>query len=220
VGAARGRDRVHGEVWPGECVFPDFTNAKVREWWAGLYADFMANGIDGVWNDMNEPSVFNVESKTMPEDNHHRADAELGGPAPHARYHNVYGMLMVEASREGIMSGEPREATVRAEPGELHGGAPLRGDLDRGQHLELATCRDVDPDDAESVVVGAALSGPDLGGFIHDGDGEMYARWFGFGSLLPFARGHTQKGTSTRSPGRSAPRLRQRSAGRSSDATG
>jgi alpha-glucosidase len=31
-----------GEVWPGECVFPDFTNAAVREWWAGLYADFMS----------------------------------------------------------------------------------------------------------------------------------------------------------------------------------
>jgi alpha-glucosidase len=81
VGQERRRAEYTGYVWPGECVFPDYTNAKVREWWAGLYHDFMATGIDGVWNDMNEPAVFNVPSKTMPEDNWHRADPELGGPA-------------------------------------------------------------------------------------------------------------------------------------------
>src|SRR6185436_12339827 len=88
-----------GEVWPGLCVFPDFTMESTRKWWGSLYKDFMGMGIDGVWNDMNEPAVFNVQSKTMPEDNLHRADAELGGPGPHARYHNVFGMMMVRASR-------------------------------------------------------------------------------------------------------------------------
>jgi alpha-glucosidase len=96
-----------GDVWPGECVFPDYTNQGVREWWATLYEPFMAYGIDGVWNDMNEPAIFNVESKTMPLDNLHRADPEFGGEGPHARFHNVYGMLMVKASREGIMAANP-----------------------------------------------------------------------------------------------------------------
>lgn len=42
----------------GACAFPDFTRPETRTWWSGLYKDFMANGIDGIWNDMNEPSVF------------------------------------------------------------------------------------------------------------------------------------------------------------------
>jgi len=96
-----------GHVWPGACVFPDFTRADTRDWWAGLYGDFLANGIDGVWNDMNEPAVFNVDTKTMPLDNRHRADPELGGSAPHARYHNVYGMLMARAIREGCLRARP-----------------------------------------------------------------------------------------------------------------
>ena len=47
-------------MWPGRCVFPDFTQAKVRSWWANLVKDFISNGVDGIWNDMNEPAVFKV----------------------------------------------------------------------------------------------------------------------------------------------------------------
>lgn len=53
-----------GEVWPGPCVFPDFTQSKARSWWACLVKDFIANGVDGIWNDMNEPAVFKVIFRT------------------------------------------------------------------------------------------------------------------------------------------------------------
>ena len=95
----------NGKVWPGVCAFPDFTRPETRTWWSGLYKDFMATGVDGVWNDMNEPAVFEVPSKTMPETNWHRGGD--GIPAGiHSRYHNVYGMLMVMASRDGILKAK------------------------------------------------------------------------------------------------------------------
>ena len=52
-----------GEVWPGPCVFPDFTQSKARSWWANLVKDFISNGVGGIWNDMNEPAVFKVKVK-------------------------------------------------------------------------------------------------------------------------------------------------------------
>ena len=55
------RNEFHGKVWPGDCAFPDFTRPETRTWWAGLYKDFLANGIDGIWNDMNEPAIFYTE---------------------------------------------------------------------------------------------------------------------------------------------------------------
>ena len=55
-----------GKVWPGYCAFPDFTMPKAREWWSNLYKDFLALGIDGVWNDMNEPAVTDDD---IPEEN-------------------------------------------------------------------------------------------------------------------------------------------------------
>ena len=189
-----------GEVWPGECVFPDFTNAAVREWWAGLYADFMSLGIDGVWNDMNEPSVFNVESKTMPETNIHRADQALGGTGPHARYHNVYGMLMIRASREGIMAVNPEKRPFVLSRANYIGGhrygATWTGDnTSNWPHVEMSI-----PMSLNLSLSGQPFVGPDLGGFIDNGDAAMYSRWFGFGSLLPFARGHTQKGNIDKEP--------------------
>ncbi|MBQ3630656.1 MAG: DUF5110 domain-containing protein [Prevotella sp.] len=60
-----------GRVWPGDTHFPDYIRPEVRHWWSTLYKDFMATGIDGIWNDMNEPSVFGGPDGSMPEDNMH-----------------------------------------------------------------------------------------------------------------------------------------------------
>ncbi len=83
------KEDFHGKVWPGACVFPDFTMPVTRNWWAGLYGNYLVKGIEGVWNDMNEPAVFDGLDGTMPENNWHRGGGDL--PAgPHLLYHNVY----------------------------------------------------------------------------------------------------------------------------------
>jgi alpha-glucosidase len=84
----------YGSVWPGLCAFPDFTQSQSREWWGNLYGDFSAMGVAGFWNDMNEPSIFNSPTHTMPEDVIHRID-EPGfskRTAHHSEIHNIYGM--------------------------------------------------------------------------------------------------------------------------------
>lgn len=45
-------------VWPGRTHFPDVLNKKAREWFGGKYETLISQGIDGFWNDMNEPSIF------------------------------------------------------------------------------------------------------------------------------------------------------------------
>lgn len=48
-------------VWPGECCFPDFLNEKGREWFGDLYRPLLEEGVEGFWNDMNEPAFFFTE---------------------------------------------------------------------------------------------------------------------------------------------------------------
>ncbi|MFP3490121.1 glycoside hydrolase family 31 protein, partial [Staphylococcus sp. SIMBA_130] len=57
-----------GEVWPGKSAFPDFSKPAVRDWWATNSNVLFEKGIDGIWNDMNEPAVFDGPYHTMPLD--------------------------------------------------------------------------------------------------------------------------------------------------------
>lgn len=45
-------------VWPGKVCFPDFLNSAAAEWFGMKYKTLIDKGIDGFWNDMNEPSIF------------------------------------------------------------------------------------------------------------------------------------------------------------------
>ena len=189
----------NGEVWPGMCVFPDFTRPETRKWWSGLYKDFMQTGIDGVWNDMNEPAVFNTEEGTMPIDNKHRGGGNL--PADiHLRYHNVYGMLMVKASREGILETNPDKRPFVLSRANYLGGqryaATWTGDnVSSWEHLKMST-----PMVLNLGLSGQPFSGPDIGGFSGDANAELLAHWMAIGAFYPFCRNHTTDGSADQEP--------------------
>lgn len=45
-------------VWPGYTHFPDVLNPEVRKWFGAKYKRLTDSGIEGFWNDMNEPAIF------------------------------------------------------------------------------------------------------------------------------------------------------------------
>ncbi|CAN1306364.1 Alpha-glucosidase 2 [Linum perenne] len=189
-----------GEVWPGPCVFPDFTQSKVRSWWASLVREFVSNGVDGIWNDMNEPAVFKTVTKTMPETNIHRGDDELGGCQNHLQYHNVYGMLMARSTYEGMKSSNenkrPFVLTRAGFIGSQRYAATWTGDnLSNWEHLQMSIAMVL-----QLGLSGQPLSGPDLGGFAGNATPKLFGRWMGIGSLFPFCRGHSEKGTTDHEP--------------------
>ncbi|MBN1246948.1 MAG: hypothetical protein JXC32_04780, partial [Anaerolineae bacterium] len=90
----------HAPVWPGYSAFPDFTNPATRRWWGQLYRPLLETGIAGFWNDMNEPSAFAaIGDRTLPDTVRHAME---GAGGTHAEAHNIYGMQMVRATREGL----------------------------------------------------------------------------------------------------------------------
>ena len=52
-----------GAVWPGRVHFPDFLNPEARKWFGNKYAVLTNMGIEGFWNDMNEPAIFYTEDR-------------------------------------------------------------------------------------------------------------------------------------------------------------
>ena len=59
---AEGKDFV-GAVWPGRVHFPDFLQPEARDWFGRKYAALTDLGIEGFWNDMNEPAIFYTEDR-------------------------------------------------------------------------------------------------------------------------------------------------------------
>ncbi|WP_069659056.1 TIM-barrel domain-containing protein [Arcticibacter eurypsychrophilus] len=198
-------DEYHGKVWPGDCVFPDFTMPKARKWWSGLYKGFLATGIDGVWNDVNEPAINDNElpesqrTGTMPVDIMHRGGGSLPS-GPHLLYHNAYGRLMIEASREGMIEANPDKRPFLLTRANLLGGhryaATWTGDnLASWDHLKLSV-----PMSITLGLSGQPFNGPDIGGFLNNTSGDLWANWLGFGVFMPFVRGHACAGTNDKEP--------------------
>lgn len=178
----------YGDVWPGRCAFPDFSAAGARRWWGDQMEGIIRAGVRGYWNDMNEPSVFNVPTKTVDLDVIH----DDGGLfTPHAKNHNVYGLQMTRASYEGALRHNPAERPFVLTRASYAGGqrysAAWTGDnVASWEHLGLALtmCLNLG-------VSGQPFSGSDIGGFIGSPSGELFTRWLQLGAFTPLMRGHS-----------------------------
>ncbi len=188
-----------GPVWPGNAYLPDFTAERVRRWWAGHCRELWArDGVAGIWNDMNEPTIFGALPGEAPPDDVLHDMEERGGT--HAEAHNVYGMQMVRATREG------HEATGSAErplvitragfAGVQRYSAHWTGDNESTwEHLRLTI-----PMLLELGLSGLAFTGCDTGGFDGAASGELVVRWTQLSSLTPYCRNHTALGTPPQEP--------------------
>ncbi|MEM7659386.1 MAG: glycoside hydrolase family 31 protein [Bacteroidota bacterium] len=176
---------LRGEVWPGVCHFPDFTNPAAREWWADLIAEFSQSGVHGIWNDMNEPALLDIG--TFPDDTRHAYDGHL---CSHRKAHNVYGMQMARASYHGMKKGmfprRPFALTRSGYAGLQRYAAVWTGDnLSSWEHLWIASIQV-----QRLSISGVSFAGSDVGGFIGDSNGELLARWMQLSVLHPFFRNH------------------------------
>lgn len=177
---------MEGDVWPGKCVFPDYTNPEVRKWWAGLFKELVDVGVRGVWNDMNEPAVF--EMGTFPEDVRHDYDGEA---VSHRKAHNIYGHLMSKATAAGmrkyLMPNRPFVISRSCYAGAQRWTSLWTGDnVSSWEHLWLASvqCQRLS-------VSGISFSGSDIGGFIGEPSGELYVRWLQLAVFHPLMRTHS-----------------------------
>lgn len=193
VKRADGKTDYVGRVWPGDCKFPDFLRADVREWWADINRRFITeNAIDGLWNDMNEPAVFGGFGHTMPADNIHGGDQPGDFPrGPHVRYHNIYGMQMIRATREGLLRANPDRrpfVLTRANfiGGQRYGYTWTGDNLSNEGHMRLAI-----PMSLSLALSGQPFNGPDLGGFGNRSNPKLMRQWAGFGAFFPFCRNHS-----------------------------
>lgn len=174
-----------GFVWPGTTVFPDFSLAEARAWWAGHVKDTLGPcGITGVWVDMNDPATGLSENSEM-----------LFGRGKHAHdtYHNQYALGMVRATHEGLLGANPdTRPFILTRSGFIstsrYAAAWTGDNFSNAHHLKQAI-----PMTLNLALSGIPFNGPDVPGFGGDPTRQLAVAWYKAGFLFPFFRNHSNK---------------------------
>lgn len=187
-----------GWCWPGSSSYLDMLNPEVRSWWADRfsYANYAGSTpILYIWNDMNEPSVFNGPEGSMPRDNLHYGDVE------NRDVHNAYGYYFHMASAEGLLkrgnyNDRPFVLSRAIFAGTQKVGPVWTGDNTASyDHLKSSI-----PMVLSLGLAGVAFAGADVGGFFGNPEPELLTRWYQLGAYYPFFRGHAHLDTKRREP--------------------
>eukprot|EP00898_Chlorokybus_atmophyticus_P004984 jgi/Chlat1/5487/Chrsp36S05435 len=187
-----------GWCWPGSSSYLDVLNPAIRSWWADKFSLSSYKGSTEhlyIWNDMNEPSVFNGPEITMPKDALHYGDVE------HRDVHNLYGYLYHAATAEGLLrrgKGQDRPFVLSRAfyAGTQKVGPIWTGDNEASwDHLKVSI-----PMLLTLGLTGLPNSGADIGGFFGNPEPELLVRWYQLGAYYPFFRGHAHLDTRRREP--------------------
>ncbi len=174
-----------GEVWPSWAYFPDFTKHATRDWWAEKLDALLNQGVEGFWNDMNEPSVWGQAFPDIVQFD------DNGFKANHKKIHNVYALNMVKAGMECFEKYSPDKRhfmlTRAGFAGTQRYSAVWTGDNSSTNADLQAAC--VMPQGMG--ISGLAFVGSDVGGFVGMPTENLYTRWMELGAFTPFFRGHS-----------------------------
>lgn len=188
-----------GWCWPGSSNWIDAFNPAARTWWKSLFSfDKFKGTMQNVWlwNDMNEPSVFNGPEITMPRDNIHHGNWE------HRDLHNINGMTFHNATYHALLErkkGDVRRPFVLTRSfyaGSQRSAAMWTGDNQANwEHLAASI-----PMILNQGVSGFPFAGADVGGFFGNPSKDLQTRWYQAGAFYPFFRGHAHIDTRRREP--------------------
>ncbi|MGC8946934.1 MAG: TIM-barrel domain-containing protein [Anaerolineae bacterium] len=177
-----------GPVWPGNCAFPDFTDPRVRQWWGDLHRDLLEAGVDGIWDDMNEPALFGEDGATIPGPVRHRLDGVEGD---HRVAHNLYGLNMAHATAEGLARLAPDRRPFVITRSGWTGVQRYAAHWTADNRSDWASLRQTLPMVLNLGLSGIAFTGADIGGFEGFATGELFTRWLQMSVFFPFCRAHT-----------------------------
>ena len=201
-------------VWPGMTHFPDFLNPKAREWFGAQYKFYTDQGIEGFWNDMNEPAIFYSEyakgpgrlnmilNMLFPKQRKEKQARDLvrdyksffhsvdGKRYCHYDVHNIYGYLMTRASSEGLQKLLDHRFLLFSRSSYIgagrYGGVWTGDNSSCWEHLKL-NLRHM----PSLNMCGFLYSGADTGGFMGNTSRELLLRWLAVSAFTPLMRNHT-----------------------------
>lgn len=190
----------YGNCWPGRSAWVDFFNPNARLWWSNQFKYSFYVGSSKslfVWNDMNEPAVFDRKDFSLPKASLHFRDYQ------DRTIHNLYGHFMVMSTYNGVLK---RNDDQNERPFVL-----TRSYFAGSQKYALMWTGDNTANWAQlkaSLIMSLSLSisafplsGSDVGGFFDSPDQDLLSRWYQLGAFsYTFFRCHCHHLSDYREP--------------------
>ena len=214
-------------VWPGYTHFPDVLNPDARKWFGDQYQVLTDQGIEGFWNDMNEPAIFytpeglaeaqdlmrrQLEDPSIPiqavgaaiggfansEKDRSRMYHKVNGQMVcHKDVHNLFGYNMTRAAGEAFERNNP-DKRILIFSRSSYVGMHRYGGIWQGDNLSWWSHILMNLKMMPSLnMVGILYTGADLGGFGSDTTRDLVLRWLALGVFTPLMRNHSALGTRT-----------------------
>ncbi len=188
-----------GELWvadiaPNTNHFVDYSDPRGRRWWIDNMKLYQELGIHGLWNDMNEPAI---DGQAIPDN----VVFDFEGQKTSAlEAQNYYGMLMARAAFESAEQyGGNRRPFVLSRSGFAgiqRYAAVWSGDNQaKDEHILLGALLV-----NQMGLSGVPFTGPDVGGYIGDGNKDLYRRWIESGVFAPYLRNHREQYAAANEP--------------------
>ena len=204
-------------VWPGMTHLTDFLKPEARAWFGNQYRFYTEQGLEGFWNDMNEPAIFYSEYTKGPKllnmvldmvfGKLRKADREArmirdyqtffhevdGKSVCHYDVHNIYGYFMTMAASEQLDKLLNTRFLLFSRSSYIgagrYGGIWTGDNTSCWQHLKLNVLH------MPSLnMCGFLYSGADTGGFMGNTNRELLLRWLAVSAFTPLMRNHSGKG--------------------------
>lgn len=187
-----------GHCWPGRSIWIDTLNPKAQSVWDAQFKNgstllgYSTNG--HLWNDMNEPSVFDGPETSIPKDTIHYNHFE------HRSIHNLYGLTYHEATYNSLIKRNdykrPFILTRSFFAGSQRTSAMWTGDnMAKWEYLKESI-----PMVLTMNIAGFPFAGADVGGFFGNPSKDLLVRWYQTGIWYPFFRAHAHIDSRRREP--------------------
>eukprot|EP01128_Nolandella_sp_AFSM9_P009507 TRINITY_DN6107_c0_g1_i1.p1 TRINITY_DN6107_c0_g1~~TRINITY_DN6107_c0_g1_i1.p1 ORF type:complete len:978 (-),score=289.68 TRINITY_DN6107_c0_g1_i1:173-2851(-) len=200
VNDATGSAAFEGNCWAGNSAWVDYLMPEAQELWADqfLLSNYAASTEDlFVWNDMNEPAVFQGPEKTMPKSLMH-----LGNTFEHRDVHNLYGMFNQKSTTLGLVKraqGKVLRPFVLSRA--FYAGTQRYGAIWTGDNTATwGHMAQANPMLLSMGLAGIQFCGSDVGGFFENPDPELVVRWSQGAAYHPFFRGHAHIDAARKEP--------------------
>jgi alpha-glucosidase len=183
---------LENSIWYGNVSWIDFTRSTARDWYKQVLKTFLAQGISGTWDDLNEPAeVF------MPQAIYNNSS---GLPQSDAQARNTYALnetsLSYQAQKELRPNVRPWVLSRSGYAGIERYSANWSGDT-QSTFDSLRVSIEMS---ASMGISGQDQFGHDIGGFLGSPSAELFIRWMGFSSFTGLFRNHANDGTVPREP--------------------